>query len=111
MFKWIKSAKRRLTRRTPAHKRSRFTRLMLESLEDRITPATLAPPTILDPPTAVRVDQGSYVIRGSLQAAATVVTNVSAYRDSNLNGVYDAGRDSLAGAAIGVRRGSTFSLS
>src|SRR5688572_1939211 len=105
MFRWMKSAKRTAARKKlPGRARSRFTRLALESLEDRITPAGLAPPMILDPTAMVRVDQNSYVIRGSLQAPAASVTNVTAYRDSNQNGVYDAGRDALAASGSIARR-------
>ena len=112
MFQWMMSAKRRRTWNKPTRTKSRFTRLALESLEDRITPAAaLAPPTILDPATAVRVDQSSYVLRGALTQSASAVTNVSAYRDSNQNGVFDAGRDALVASANIARRGSAFSLS
>src|SRR5688572_26882135 len=112
MFRWMMSAKRKRDRKkTSVRAKGRFSRLALESLEDRITPATLASPVLLDPTAAVRVDQSSYVIRGSLQAAAASTTNVSAYRDSNLNGVYDAGRDALVRSTNVVRNRTAFSLS
>ncbi len=86
---------------------TRFARPWLESLEDRITPATsIAPPTVLDPAAAVRVDQASYSILGSLQAAAKNKTTILAYSDSNHNGVYDAGVDALVSSAA-VAKGST----
>lgn len=112
MFRWVTSAKPGYAgKKAPARARDRFTRLALESLESRITPAaTLTPPMILDPTAAVRVDQSAYVIRGSLSAAATSTTNVSAYRDSNLNGVFDAGSDALAASRNIARRGRAFSL-
>jgi hypothetical protein len=112
MFQRMMSAKRRRTWNKPTRTKSRFTRLALESLEDRITPAAaLPPPTILDPTTAVRVDQSSYVLRGALTQPASALTNVSAYRDSNQNGVFDPGRDALAGSVNIPRRSSSFSLS
>ncbi|MBC7854412.1 MAG: hypothetical protein IAF94_13345, partial [Pirellulaceae bacterium] len=112
MFGWMMPAKRRRARnKRLSRTRSRFTRLALEALEDRITPATLVPPMILDPVSAVRVDESRYIIRGTLQATASAVTTVTAYRDSNQNGVFDAGRDPLAGVAIVVRKGKAFSLS
>jgi hypothetical protein len=87
-------------------------RLALGSLEDRVTPATgLAPPTLLDPAAAVRVDQATYTIRGTLAEAAKNGATVSAYRDSNNNGVYDAGVDALAGSATVPKRGTAFAVS
>jgi hypothetical protein len=63
---------------------SKGARLTLESLEERITPAArLAPPALLDPAAAIRVDQASYSIRGTLAEAAKKGTTVYAYRDSN----------------------------
>src|SRR5205823_6160289 len=83
----------------PARARNK-TRLALGSLEDRVTPAqTLAPPTLLDPTAALRVDQVTYLIRGTLQEAAKNGTTVSAFRDTNNNGVYDPGTDALAGSS------------
>src|SRR5689334_16538197 len=102
MFRWLTSTKltstkRRRTRNKPLASKSRFIRLGMESLEDRITPAvTLLPPTIVDPGAAVRVDQPAYSVRGSLGSAATAATNVYVYRDSNQNGIFDAGQDKLA---------------
>ncbi len=81
-------------------------RLTLETLEDRTTPATgLAAPTLLDPTAAVRVDLGSYSIRGALAEAAKSGTSVLAYRDTNSNGAYDAGIDALA-ASVAVAKGT-----
>src|SRR5436190_22984726 len=113
MFRWLTTVKRRRARnKPPARTRSRVTRLALESLEDRITPAAaLAPPSILDPTTAVRVDQSSYLIRGALKEAAKAVTNVSAYRDSNQNGIFDAGRDALASSTNIAKKSRSFALS
>jgi hypothetical protein len=113
MFLWGKSAKRRRARTSSvAQARSRFTRLALEPLEDRITPAvTLAPPILLDPAMAVRVDQGSYVLRGTLQQAATSTVTATAYRDTNLNGVFDANVDKRAASTNIARNRSSFSLS
>ena len=91
MLRWMMSAKPRRARNKPDVAKKRFTRLLIESLEDRITPAvTLAPPTILDPTTELRVDQSRYAIRGTVEAAS-VTTKVTAFRDSNQNGVFDAG--------------------
>src|SRR4051794_23478298 len=85
--------------------------LTQESLEDRITPATaMAPPTVLDPTALLRVDQASYTIRGALQSAAKNGTTIQAYRDSNQNGVYDAGQDALAGSAAVVKGGTSFAV-
>ncbi len=112
MFRWMMSARRSRARKKPlARARGRFTRLVLESLEDRITPAAaLAPPMLLDPTAAVRVDQSSYSIRGGL-AAATNITNVSAYRDSNQNGVFDPKRDALVASKNIPKRSTSFALS
>jgi hypothetical protein len=78
----------------PAGARKRLARLTLESLKDRITPVSvLAPPALLDPTAVMRVDQDLYTIRWALPVAAQVNTTVSAYRDSNANGVYDGGVD------------------
>src|SRR5262245_30833178 len=75
-------------------------RPLLEPLEDRIAPATsLAPPTLLDPTAATRVDQAAYSIRGTLQQPAKNGTTIQAFRDSNQNGAFDAGVDALAGSA------------
>jgi hypothetical protein len=83
------------------------TRISLEALEDRTTPATsLASPTLLDPITPVRVDLGSYAIRGNLADPAKNGTSALAYRDSNQNGTYDANVDALAGSAA-VTKGTT----
>jgi len=71
----------------------------------------LTSPTLTDPTAAVRVDQDSYTIRGSLQEAAKKDTTVSAFRDSNGNGVYDAGQDPLAASTVVTKNGTSFTLS
>src|SRR4051794_5921718 len=112
MIRWTERAEHRRARsKRPARAWKRLARLTLESLEDRITPATaLAPPTLLDPIAAIRVDQDSYAIRGALQAAAKNGTTIQAYRDSNRNGVYDAGQDAIAGSAAVAKGGTSFAV-
>src|SRR5215213_6265135 len=112
MIRWTKRVKHRRARtRRPPGATEGFPRLTLESLEDRIAPATaLAPPTLLDPTAAIRVDQDSYTIRGALQVAAKDNTTVSAYRDSNANGAYDAGVDRLAASAAVAKKTTSFAL-
>lgn len=112
MFRWLKRATAQPSHRKPtARVRTRRTSLLLESLEDRLTPAgTLAPPGLLDPSAALRVDQDSYTVRGTLQQAARNNTTVSAYLDSNANGVYDASVDALAGSVAIPRKGTSFAL-
>ena len=91
--------------------RKKLTRLALESLEDRIAPATaLAPPTLSDPTAAIRVDQDSYTLRGALPVAAKVDTTVTAYRDSNANGVYNAGVDLRVASATVAKKTTAFAL-
>lgn len=98
---------RRVRSKRPASPSRRLARLALEPLEDRIAPAVvMAPPTILDPTAAIRVDQASYAIHGTLQEAAKNGTTIEAYRDSNRNGIYDAGVDPLA-ASVPVAKKST----
>jgi len=113
MIGWMKRSDRHLVRgkRLPAARKT-AARLALEGLEDRITPATsLAPPAILDPTAAVRVDQNSYTIRGTLQTAAKNGTTISAYRDSNQNGVYNPGVDVLAASAAVAMKKTSFAVS
>src|SRR3954463_14059650 len=87
-------------------------RLALGTLEDRVTPATaLAPPTLLDPTAAIRVDQASYTIRGTFAEAAKNGATISAFRDTNQNGIYDAGVDALAGSASVPKKGTAFAVS
>ena len=100
MLSWLKRVGRRPARgEETVGARQGLGRLTLESLEDRVTPADLGTPTILDPAAAVRVDQGSYTLSGTLSEAAKNGTSLLAYRDSNLNGVFDAGTDALAASA------------
>src|SRR5688572_30712936 len=111
MFRWIK----RMTDRRARSKRSanvdKCSRPMLEALEDRIAPATsLAPPTILDPAAAIRVDQDSYTIRGTLQQPAKNGATILAYLDSNRNGAYDVGVDALAASAAVAKGTSSFEV-
>ncbi len=101
----------RLNERSKGRAR-RFAVPRLEWLEDRVTPAGgLAAPTLLDPTAAVRVDQGSYVIRGDLAEAAKNGAEVAVYRDSNNNGVYDLGRDAFEGSASVAKKGTSFAVS
>ncbi len=97
-------------RRAPA--RIPFAHPTVESLEDRITPARLPVITaVLDPAAVVRVDQPSYTILGTLRKDAGARVAVSAYRDSNGNGVYDPGVDALAGTTVVGKKSSSFAIS
>src|SRR4051794_785088 len=112
MIRWIERAEHRRTRskRTDG-KRKRLARLTLESLEDRIALATaMASPTLLDPVAAIRVDQDSYTIRGALRVAAKKRVTIQAYRDTNQNGAYDAGVDTLAGSSAVPKKKTDFSV-
>jgi hypothetical protein len=83
----------------------------LEALEDRTTPATsLAPPTFVDPLVPVQVDQSTYTLKGTLQQVAKNGAMIEAFRDSNQNGVYDAGVDARVASAAIAKGGKTFSL-
>lgn len=107
MTRWI--ARRLFTRpmRKPPTSVRKLTRLGLEALEDRTTPATgLAAPTLLDPTVAVRVDQPSYGVSGRLAEPAKNGTSVLAYADTNLNGRYDTATDALVGS-VAVAKGTT----
>src|SRR6187455_2462894 len=112
MIRWMERAEHRPARsKRPASTSKRPARLTLESLEDRIAPATaLAPPTLLDPTAAIRVDQDAYTIRGSLQEAAKNGATIQVYRDSNQNGAYDAGVDAPAGSTAVAKGGTAFSV-
>jgi hypothetical protein len=66
--------------------------------------------SLLDPAAPVQVDQDSYAIRGTLQRPAGSNTTVLAYRDTNGNGVFDAGQDQLAGSAAVAAGGTSFSV-
>src|SRR4051794_21413595 len=112
MLRWIKRAMSYLTRSSKLIGTGMgFSRPMVEALEDRIAPATsLAPPTLLDPPAAIRIDQDSYIIRGTLQEAAKNGVTVQAYADTNANGVYDPGKDLLAASMTVAKKGSSFAL-
>ena len=106
MFQWMTSGKR-----PPARAKNRFTRLAMESLENRINPAAaLAPPILLDPISPVEVDQNSYVIRGQLQESSRIATSAFAYRDSNQNGVFNPRRDALVATATIPRSSLSFAL-
>src|SRR4051812_27553924 len=72
MMRWTECAEyRRAQGKRTARAKKRLARLTLESLEDRIAPATsLAPPTLLDPTAGIRIDQVAYTIRGAFQQAA-----------------------------------------
>jgi hypothetical protein len=110
MFRFLTTKKARRARNNPVQTRSRLTRLAMEALEDRITPAvTLPQPLLIDPTEAVRVDQNAYRIRGELQNATRSATTVSAFRDTNRNGIFEARRDRLV-ASTTVRRTSSFAL-
>jgi len=82
-----------------------MSRLTLNPLEDRVTPAPL-PPTITDPAATVRVDQDAYTILGHLAAPARDGTEVRVYADSNHNGVFNPGIDALT-ASTPVPQGDT----
>lgn len=113
MTHWVKRAlHRRSDSKRPTSPRKRFARLTLESLEDRIAPSrALAPPTIVDPAAAVRIDQTSYLIQGTLASAAKKGETVLAYRDSNGNGVFDPGVDALVGSAAIAKKSTSFAVS
>src|SRR5687768_757884 len=99
--------------RTNSRTRRPFRRsaLSLECLEGRLAPATsLGTPALLDPAAVVRVDQGAYTLRGTLQQAARNGATISVFRDSNQNGVYDAGRDALAASATVAKGGTAFAV-
>jgi hypothetical protein len=90
----------------------KYFRPRLETLEDRITPASaLAPPTLLDPIVPVRVDQAIYTMRGNFSEIAKDKATVQAFRDSNLNGIYDAGVDALAASSTVAKGGTAFTVS
>jgi hypothetical protein len=111
MIRWIKRATRRRARSERRAGPRKSGRLALESLEDRITPATsLAPPTLLDPTAAIRVDQASYTIRGVLQEATRNGAAILAFRDSNQNGVFDARADRLAGWTLVPKKATSFAV-
>src|SRR5581483_1411167 len=112
MMPWLKRAlHRRSQSKRPTTPRRRFARFTLEALEDRITPSTtLAPPAIVDPGAAVRVDQNSYLIQGTLSSAAKNGLTVFAYRDSNQNGVFDPGVDALVGSGAVAKKGTAFAV-
>src|SRR4051794_16711322 len=59
MIRWMERAEHRRARgNRPDRARKSLVRLLPETLEDRIAPATsLAPPTLLDPIAAIRVDR------------------------------------------------------
>src|SRR5690349_11922628 len=109
MITWIQRTTRRARRnQRPAPAKEHFARPVVESLEDRITPARLPAITaVLDPAAAVRVDQTSYTITGTLRKVAGTTAAVYAYFDSNGNGVYDPGVDALAGVAMVGKKSST----
>jgi len=76
-------------------------RFALESLENRtLLAATLGVPTVIDPVAPVRVDQNAYAIKAKLQAATSNNVTVFAYRDTNQNGVYNAGVDVRVASAV-----------
>lgn len=112
MISWLKrpSFRRPYVNKTVAIPKR--TRLGIEQLEDRLTPATsLASLTLLDPGQPVRVDQATYTISGNLSQAARNGTAIQAYRDSNQNGTYDAGVDVLAGSATVAKGATAFTVS
>ena len=112
MIGWIKRAMNEGAPSKRPAKARRSTSLWVESLEDRITPATtLAAPRLLDPIAVVRVDQASYTIRGALQEPAKNDTTIQIYRDSNRNGVYNAGVDALVNSAIVAKKTTSFAVS
>src|SRR5690242_11313518 len=112
MFSWTKHLVEPTTHRTRTVRNRPNARPWIETLEDRITPATtLATPTILDPSAAVRVDQASYLLRGTLAEPAKNGTAIQVYRDSNQNGVYNAGVDALVATTTVPKKGTAFSVS
>jgi hypothetical protein len=111
VIRWIKRSLRRRNPGKPSPAPWKRTFLGLECLEDRTLPATsIAAPLLLDPVAPVRVDLSSYSIVGALQDVAKNGTTVQAYRDSNANGVYDAGIDALAGSVSVTKKGTAFAV-
>ena len=94
MIRWIERAVRGRARGNRPRTLRNHSRLTLNPLEDRVTPAPL-PPTITDPAATVRVDQDAYTILGHLAAPARDGTSVKVYADSNHNGVFNPGIDAL----------------
>jgi hypothetical protein len=113
MISWLNRAQyRRPQRRQELSEEKKFDCFALESLENRtMLAATIGSPTLLDPIATSRVDQSSYVIRGVLPQVAKNNTTVSAYRDTNQNGVYNAGVDALAASAVVPKKGASFAVS
>lgn len=95
------------TARRPRPRKS--ARLALGSLEDRVTPAPLAP-TITDPVVTVRVDQDAYPIQGQLAGPAGPGTEVRVYADTNRNGLFNPGTDALAASAPVPESTTAFSV-
>jgi hypothetical protein len=95
VIRWIDGAVRGRSRGKRPPTGRKCSRLSLRPLEDRVTPA-LAAPVVTDPTATVRVDQDAYTIRGHLTAPAKDGTEVRVYADSNHNGVYNPGTDTLA---------------
>src|SRR5436190_13416218 len=93
MIGWLYRAKyRRLQDKRGLSGKKTLDRFATEALENRtLLAATLAAPTLIDPVAPLQVDQNSYALRGALREAARNNTTVSAYRDTNQNGIYNAG--------------------
>src|SRR5687767_6535200 len=112
MISWLYRAQNRRSQRELTGKEEPDRFFAIESLENRtMLAAALGAPTLLDPIATSRVDQSSYVIRGVLQQVAKNNTTVSAYRDTNQNGVYNAGVDALAASAVVPKKTTAFAVS
>src|SRR3954470_21996685 len=105
MISWLDRARFHRPQRRQKSGKKTSGRFSVESLENRtMLAATMAAPTLLDPIAPLRVDQGSYAIRGALNEAAKNNTTVSAYRDTNQNGVYNAGVDALVASTVVTKK-------
>jgi hypothetical protein len=106
---WINRAVRNRVQSKSLPNRKHRSGLNLKPLEDRLTPAPLAP-TITDPAARVRVDQVAYTIQGHLAAAARAGTELRIYADTNRNTVFDPKTDTLAATTTVPAGTSTFSV-
>jgi len=109
VIRWIERAVRGRApgNRTPIRKNC--SRLTVSPLEDRVTPAPLAP-TITDPAAMVRVVRDAYAIQGQLAAAARAGTEVRVYADTNRNGLFNPGVDALVASAPVPENTTAFSV-
>src|SRR4051812_26930267 len=111
MNRWTNLERSRTRNKRTVGARKKLLRPEGEPLEGRIAPAAaLAAPRLVDPAAVVRVDQNTYTIRGILPAPARTNIAVRAYRDDNLNGLYDPRVDRLVGAAVVPKNARSFAV-